>query len=156
MIICEKKKTLNNPKDVSCMIISILGKEHSADRDKEHFWTIGLNTKLVSQYVDLVTLGILDKCISHPREIFRLAVMKAVSSIIIVHNHPSGDTAPSDDDIKMTKQIVNAGRILGIYVYDHIIIGNPSFESEDSCAYPRFNSLKETMDTIFIKEEGTL
>ena len=63
----------------------------------------------------------------HPREVFRTAIGKAVSSILLGHNHPSGDEAPSEEDLKITKRLVEAGKIIGIEVLDHIIIGKDSF-----------------------------
>ena len=71
----------------------------------------------------LVTLGILDASLVHPREVFRGAVAAAAAAIVAVHTHPSGDPTPSAEDIKITRQLVAAGEILGIKVLDHVIIG---------------------------------
>ncbi len=124
MIISEKKKTVCCSKDVSEVLFSLLNIEQNHDREKEHFWILGLNTKNVVQYADLVSLGSLSASIVHPRETFRLAVMKATANLIIGHNHPSGDTKPSQEDILLTKRLTQAGEILGINVLDHVIIGN--------------------------------
>ncbi len=124
MIISEKKKTLCCSKDVSELLFSLLNIEQEHDREKEHFWILGLNTKNVVQYADLVSLGSLSASIVHPRETFRLAVMKATAAIIVGHNHPSGDTRPSQEDILLTKRLSQAGEILGITVLDHVIIGS--------------------------------
>ncbi len=124
MIISEKKKTICCSKDASEVLYSLLNYEQEHDREKEHFWILGLNTKNVIQYADLVSLGSLSSSIVHPRETFRLAVMKATASIIIGHNHPSGDTQPSQEDILLTKRLSQAGEILGINVLDHVIIGS--------------------------------
>jgi len=124
MIVSEKKKTVCSSKDVSEVLLSLLNVEQEHDREKEHFWILGLNTKNVIQYADLVSLGSLTASIVHPRETFRLAVMKATASIIIGHNHPSGDTRPSQEDILLTRRLCQAGEILGINVLDHVIVGS--------------------------------
>ncbi len=124
MIISEKKKTLCCSKDVSELLFSLLNIEQAHDREKEHFWILGLNTKNVVQYADLVSLGSLSASIVHPRETFRLAVMKATAAIIVGHNHPSGDTRPSQEDILLTRRLFQAGEILGITMLDHVIIGS--------------------------------
>lgn len=93
------------------------------DRDKEHFWTIGLDTKMVVKYVEVVTIGTLDASLVHPREVFRFAIMQGVSSLIIGHNHPSGNIQPSIQDRAVTRSLANAGKVLGIPLHDHLIIG---------------------------------
>ena len=128
MIVSERKKTIIYPKDVIDLVFPILEKECHVDKDKEHFWVIGLNTKNISQYIELVALGGLNSCPVSPREVFRLAIIKAVAGIIIIHNHPSGDPEPSKDDIQMTKKLVEAGKLLDIMILDSIIMGNPAIE----------------------------
>lgn len=124
MIISEKKKTVCCSKDVAEFLHSLLKFEQEHDKEKEHFWILGLNMKNVVQYADLVSLGSLSSSIVHPRETFRVAVMKATAAIILGHNHPSGDTKPSQEDILLTKRLCEAGEILGITVLDHVIIGS--------------------------------
>jgi DNA repair protein RadC len=65
----------------------------------------------------------------HPREVFRLAIAEGAAGIVVVHNHPSGDPTPSADDRKVTQQLVEAGKILDILVYDHVVIGNGRYVS---------------------------
>jgi len=132
MIISEKKKKIIRPEDVYNLIFPMLEKEYFVDKDKEHFWVIGLNTKNVSQYIELVALGGLNACPVSPREIFRLAIIKAVAGIVAVHNHPSGDPEPSEEDILMTKRLVEAGKLLGIVVMDFIIISHSHSGSSNS------------------------
>jgi len=93
------------------------------DRDKEHFWSIGLDTKMVVKYVEVVTIGTLDASLVHPREVYRFAIMQGVSSLIIAHNHPSGNIQPSVQDRAVTQALANAGKILGVHLHDHLIIG---------------------------------
>ena len=77
----------------------------------------------------LITRGILNSSLVHPREVFRAAIAEAAASVIVVHNHPSGQTAPSADDRAVTTQLVEAGRILDIPVYDHVIVGGDDYFS---------------------------
>lgn len=103
---------------------SILALEDEFDRDKEHFWVLGCNTKLRVKYIDLVSLGTVDASLVHPREVFRMAIHKGCSSIILGHNHPSGEIDPSSQDDEVTRRLVGAGKVLGIRVVDHIIVGD--------------------------------
>ena len=76
-----------------------------------------------------VTRGILNASLVHPREVFREAIAERAAAVVLVHNHPSGDPAPSDDDRAVTEQLVAAGRLLDIPVYDHVIIGRGRYTS---------------------------
>jgi len=129
MIITEKKIQIDSPEKIKDIILSILQTEHETDKMKEHCWIIGLNTKKVIQYIELVSLGILDASLVHPREVFRLAVMKAVDCIVMVHNHPSTDVYPSGADREVTKNLKNAGKILNIDLIDSIIVGGNTYYS---------------------------
>jgi len=95
------------------------------DKKQEHFYMLMLDTK--NQIVDkpvLITKGILDASIIHPREIFNAAVKNSASKIILVHNHPSGNPEPSEEDLEVTKKIIDSGEMIGIKVVDHVIIGS--------------------------------
>jgi len=123
------KTSITNPEKVANILQKILKAEGRIDQDKEHFWVVGLNPRNVIKYLELVSLGTLDTNLVHPREVFRLAIVKAVAQIIIAHNHPSGNSQPSPEDVAITKQLVKAGKILGIEVIDHIIIAGKEFAS---------------------------
>ena len=97
--------------------------------EREELRVVILNTKNQILAIPTVTTGTLNSNISHPREIFRKAIQKNASSIIMVHNHPSGDPTPSNEDISLTKRYFEAGKIIGIELWDHIIIGNRRFVS---------------------------
>jgi DNA repair protein RadC len=99
------------------------------DACKEIFVVFCLDTKNVVISRDVVTIGILDSSLVHPREIFRRAILTNSKSIILAHNHPSGDTTPSVEDIRVTKTLVEAGNLLNIKVLDHVIAGKSSFTS---------------------------
>lgn len=96
---------------------------------KEHMKIIMLNVKCKVIGIEEISVGSLNSSLAHPREIFIPAIKKSSANIILIHNHPSGDPTPSKDDIEITKRIYEAGRILGIELYDHIIIGDGVFIS---------------------------
>jgi DNA repair protein RadC len=96
---------------------------------KEHFVALYLNARNELVYKETVSIGILNASLIHPREVFKPAIDKLAVSVIIAHNHPSGDTKPSEDDIEITKRLKKAGEILGVEVLDHIIITEGSFFS---------------------------
>jgi DNA repair protein RadC len=118
----EGKHEISDPASVACILQTILKTESSIDGDMEHFWTVGLNTRNVVKYIDLTSLGTLNASLVHPREVFRLAILKGIANIILGHNHPSGAIQPSDEDIKITRRLVDGGKILGIEVLDHVIV----------------------------------
>ena len=122
MLIKQKYSLVNHPERVCNIMTSVLNAENEIDRNKEHFWVIGTNTKLRIEYIELVSLGGLSSSIVHPRETFRFAIMKGVSSLILVHNHPSTELTPSAEDYAITEKLKQAGDIIGINVIEHMII----------------------------------
>lgn len=99
------------------------------DKAKEHFKLILLNTRNKIIGISTVSVGSLNASIVHPREVFKDAIIHNAYSVILVHNHPSGDPEPSEDDLTITKRLTEAGKILGIEVIDHIIIAKNGFFS---------------------------
>ena len=97
--------------------------------DREHFYAILLNTKNHVIASPLISIGTLSESLVHPRELFKEAVNHSASSIILVHNHPSGDPSPSREDIMMTRRIIEGGRLLDIQILDHVIIGDNTYIS---------------------------
>lgn len=97
--------------------------------DREHFWSLLLNTKNRVLSIQKVAVGTLNRSNVHPRELFRGAIKKSAAAMILVHNHPSGDTTPSKDDLDVTKRLCEVGRIIGIEILDHIIIGDNEYTS---------------------------
>ena len=124
MEIKSPKSTITKASDIASIMQNILDKENAIDQDKEHFWVIGLNTRNNIKYIELVSLGTLNTTIVHPREVFRMAIFKGISRLILCHNHPSGNADPSEEDLKLTKRLTYAGEIIGIEVIDHIILGD--------------------------------
>lgn len=113
---------IKSPKDVSDLLM-----EEMRYYKKEYFKTILLNTKNEAISLELISVGSLNSSLVHPREVFVNAIKKSTSSIILVHNHPSGNPYPSKEDISITKRLIEAGRIIGIDVLDHVIIGDGSY-----------------------------
>lgn len=99
------------------------------DLPQEEFHTLLLNTRHRVMRQVLVTRGILDASLIHPREVFRPAVGEGAAALILVHNHPSGDPTPSAEDRAVTRQLVEAGRVLGIPVLDHVVVGRGRYRS---------------------------
>jgi DNA repair protein RadC len=132
VIVSKERAELKSPGDVADHLRKILKKEDSLSREREHFWVITLSTNKKVKYVELVSLGTLDSSIVHPREVFRRAIKFGASSIILGHNHPSGSSRPSGEDLALTRQLKEVGSIVGIEVLDHIIIGDAalSFKEE--------------------------
>ncbi len=110
-----------------------------AGLEQEKFWVLLLDRKnrLKCEPLD-VTSGIVDASLVHPREVFRAAIRGAASAVVLAHNHPSGDPAPSAEDIRITKQLVEAGRVIDIHVMDHVILGHGRANDQN------FYSLRES------------
>lgn len=102
------------------------------DSKKEHLMAIYLDIKNREIVREIISVGTLTANLAHPREIFEPAVKLLAASIIIVHNHPSGETNPSKEDIEITKQLHKAGEIMGIPILDHIIVTKDGFYSFDN------------------------
>jgi len=100
------------------------------DKAKEHFKLILLNPRNRIIGISTISIGTLNASLVHPREVFKDAITHSAASVVLAHNHPSGNPEPSEDDIKITKKLVESGKILGIEVIDHIIIGKNNF-----CSY---------------------
>jgi len=117
------KKRINGSTEVAPVFRAILDAEGEMDRDKEHFWAMSLDTKNHIRSIELISLGLLDQTVVHPREVFRPAIACAAKNVILAHNHPSGDPTPSDKDISLTSRLRECGQLLDIPVLDHVVIG---------------------------------
>ena len=104
-------------------------KEQLEGLDREQFIIACLNTKNEPTNITVVSVGTLNKAIIHPREVFKTAILSNAASIMAFHNHPSGETTPSQQDIQLTNRLYEAGELLGIKLLDHLIIGDGSFTS---------------------------
>lgn len=120
----DDKFTIRSPKDAATYLMADM-----TSLNQEHFVTLFLNVKNQILHKQTIFIGSLNASIVHPREIFREAVKRSAASIICAHNHPSGNPAPSTEDIDVTKRLVEAGQLMGIELLDHVIIGDHQFIS---------------------------
>lgn len=120
----QERITIRSPKDVADYLM-----EDMRYLKQEYFIALLLNTKNQIINKEEISVGTLNSSVIHPREVFKPAIKKSVSAIIIVHNHPSGDPTPSREDIEVTKRLAKAGEILGIDILDHVIIGDLKYVS---------------------------
>ena len=125
----DSKIQVNGAAEVAQVFQDILALEDKIEHEKEHYYVMHLNIRSQVMMVELVTVGTLTSSLVHPRETFRRAVMAGAASIIIAHNHPSGEVDPSDEDMKVTRVMLDAGNILGITMLDHIIFTNDNYYS---------------------------
>lgn len=116
----SRKERIRSPEDVAHICADI------RDLAQETFHVLSLNAKNCLMNREMITVGIADASLIHPREVFRLAIMENAAAIVLTHNHPSGDPTPSAEDVRITKQLIEAGKILSIHVQDHVIIGRES------------------------------
>ncbi len=119
-----KKPVIKTPDEVVALVRGRL-----RGKKKEYFLALLLDTRGQLVKIAEVSVGSLDSSIVHPREVFKEAISASAASVIFAHNHPSGDTAPSEDDIKLTKRLAEAGEIMGIDVLDHVIVADKEYLS---------------------------
>lgn len=122
---------MNAPADSAKAWKELITKEPWFTEGQEIFVVLHLNTKCRIIGHHLVGLGTLDSCLAHPRDIFRAAILNNSCSIILMHSHPSGDTNPSDADIRLTRKFKEAGDLLNIEVLNHVIV-SPSGDTHRS------------------------
>ena len=91
--------------------------------EREHFWALLLDGKHGLRRLELVSVGTLTTSLVHPREVFRPALREAAAALVCAHNHPSGDPEPSPEDLEVTRRLVDAGRLLGVPLLDHVVLG---------------------------------
>ena len=115
--------TINNAKDAVAQLADL------RDLKKEHFVALYINARNKLIHRDLVSVGTLNANLVHPREVFEPAIARSSVQVIVAHNHPSGDPEPSEDDLVITKKLVDGGKLLGIEVIDHIIITKTGYLS---------------------------
>ena len=122
----SESKKINAPAVAAEIVRELVSKLAVNDQMKETFWGIGLNNQNIPIYCDMITMGTLNYACVHPREVYKTAIVNSSAGILVAHNHPSGETKPSPEDRKITRQLVKAGKIIGIPIVDHIIITNPA------------------------------
>ncbi len=117
-------KKITSPQDIAEIFIPLL-----RDEVKEKFIVVCLNTanRIIKQ--EIISIGNLNSSVVHPREIFKVAIDSSAANIILIHNHPSGNPDPSNEDIAITKKIAESGKIMDIPVFDHIIVAGSTYTS---------------------------
>ena len=117
-------KKITSPQDIADIFVPLL-----RDEVKERFIVVCLNSANKIIKYEIISIGNLNSSIVHPREVYKVAIDSLAASIILIHNHPSGNTEPSNEDISITRKIVEAGKIMDIPVFDHLIIAGNNYVS---------------------------
>lgn len=126
-ILASRRRTkpcMNSPEAVSRYV-----REHALCLDRECFYVLTMNVKNRLIKMHLVALGTVCEIMVHPRDVFRPAIQDNSTSVIVAHNHPSGDSCPSEHDILTTKRLQECGKLLGVLLLDHVIVGDGEFYS---------------------------
>ena len=120
----NQQQQIKSPEDVKNYVM-----EDMRYYDREHFKCLILHRKNQGISLETISIGGLANALVHPREVFKPAVKRSAAAVILIHNHPSGDPTPSKEDINITKRLIESGKLLGIEVLDHIIIGDGRYFS---------------------------
>lgn len=124
----DKIKILNSD-DLYGIMQRVLLRENKIDQDREHFWVIGLANNNRLLFIELVSKGTVNSTLVKPMEVFSLALQLRAVKIMLVHNHPSGELQPSEDDKDTTDRLIQVGNIVNLQVLDHLIISQKSYLS---------------------------
>ena len=124
----EKIKILNSD-DIYGIMQRVLLRENKIDQNREHFWVIGLENNNRILFIELISLGSVNKAIAEPMEVFSFALQKRAVKIILCHNHPTGELKPSDADKDISDRLIQVGIIVDTEVLDHLIISDKSYLS---------------------------
>jgi DNA repair protein RadC len=130
MVIVRDRGSSASPKAIQCPknVYNLLSRRaHRLDR--EHFWVIHLDARGVMLSMETCSIGTASASLVHPREAMKSGILVGACGLILCHNHPSGDSTPSLDDIETTKRLVKAGAIVGLPILDHVVIGRDSYVS---------------------------
>jgi DNA repair protein RadC len=127
---------VRSPTDV---VVLLAGKVHGAEQ--ERFFVVLLDTRHRVMAVRTITEGLLDSTLVHPREVFSEAIRQRAAEVVVAHNHPSGDTSPSAEDLRVTRQLIEAGKVLDIRVTDHVIMTDSRMVREGTG--PGYLSMRE-------------
>ena len=115
---------ISGPESAAAFIRSIL-----FDNSREHFVALYLDSSHQVACYSIVAIGTTNQCLVHPREVFQRAILSGATAIIVAHNHPSGNLTPSQEDIKLTARLKEAGELLGITLLDHLVVSDAEYES---------------------------
>jgi DNA repair protein RadC len=131
----DVKPELADPAQVADFWRGVVAHSPRYDASVENLVAFHLNTRRRLLSYRIISQGTLDTLLTHPREIFRAAILESASVIILGHNHPSGDPSPSEADIKVTRDLMRAGQTLKIELLDHVILGHPGHQSLRASGY---------------------
>ena len=120
----RKEVVIHGPEELYQLLRRRIGRE-----DREHFVAVLLSSRNTVLGIETISIGSLNASIVHPREVFKPAILHSAASIALAHNHPSGDAEPSNEDIAITRRMLEAGRLLGIELLDHVIVARKTFTS---------------------------
>ena len=125
----DQKVKLLYPEDIYKVMQQVLLRENKIRRNQEHFWVIGLDNKKKILFIELVALGRVYRVNVNPPDVFRMGIYKLAVTMVLVHNHPSGDTSPSQADRDFTDRLLKVGKLINIDVIDHLVISEETFYS---------------------------
>ena len=125
----DQKVKILNSQDIFKIMQLVLLRENRIRRNQEHFWVVGLDNAHKILFIELVSLGAVNRVQIAPPEVFRMAIYKLAVRMILVHNHPSGNLKPSRADLDFTDRMIKSGQIINIEVLDHLVISEEGFTS---------------------------
>lgn len=125
----QKKAHTNSPESIAAIMQQVLKRENRLGRSQEHFWVVGLNTASKLLFAELIGLGRQNRVTANPPDVFRMAIYKLATRLVLVHNHPGGQMIPSAADKAFTDRIIKVGEIINVQVADHIIISETEYLS---------------------------
>ncbi len=126
----DEKIKISYTKDLYEIMRRILLREERFGRNREHFWVVGLDKEYTLLFIELVALGNGNQSLVNPNEVFQLAIHKQSTFVILVHNHPGGDPAPSEADIDLTDRLIHAAEMINLRVIEHLILCGPDLDDD--------------------------
>ena len=125
----EQKIQILNSTDVYKVMQQVLLRENKIRRNQEHFWVVGLDNANKILFIELISLGAVNRVNANPPDVFRMGIYKLAVKMILVHNHPSGNIEPSEADKTFTDKLLKVGKLINIEVVDHLIISEEKYTS---------------------------
>lgn len=125
----QQKIQLLNSKDVYKIMQQVLLRENKIRRNQEHFWVIGLDNASKILFIELIGLGAVNRVNANPPDVFRMGIYKLAFKMVLVHNHPSGNIKPSQQDQDFTDRMLKVGKLINIEVIDHLVISEEKYTS---------------------------
>ena len=125
----EQKIKVLNSKDIYAIMQQVLLRENKIRRNQEHFWVVGLDNQNKILFVELIGLGAVNRVNANPPDVFRMGIYKLAVKMILVHNHPSGNIEPSNEDRDFTDKMLKVGALINIEVIDHLVISETDYTS---------------------------